>query len=197
MFRKFITLLLLLAIILLGGFYYWYTRQTAPAKNQLVPTITKPLPSPTPLHSYCHSKDLQAVVALSPGAGNVYGTFTLKNISKNTCQILGNAFVNVNYDTNTVKNMTVTHVGQTQEQPFTLTPGQILYSQVHFPNGPQCQSVGIHPTPVTFTYKISSTDTVTFSSPSERLTPMVQSCSSAADITEIKIWEMSTTPIVP
>lgn len=199
MLRKFpMLLLLLIAIILLGGFLYLYTkRQPTPTKNQIAPTVTKALPSPTPLQTYCQAAAVQAVVTLSPGAGNVYGTFTLKNISNNTCQILGNEFITVNYDTSAVKNITVLHVGQTQEQPFTLTPGQELYSQVHFPNGPQCQSVGIHPTPVTFTYKISPTNTVMFSSPSERIAPVVQACSSPADMTEIKIWKMSPTPITP
>ena len=198
MLRKFAPLFLLPVILLLGGFLYLYTkRQPAPIKNQIAPTVTKALPSQTPRHTYCESAAVQAVVTLSPGAGNVYGTFTLKNLSKNTCQILGNEFVNMSYDTNTVKNITVTHVGQTQEQPFTITSGQTLYSQVHFPNGPQCQSIGIHPIPVTFTYKISPTDTVTFRNPSEMISPVVQACSSPTDMTGVKIWEMSTTPIVP
>lgn len=143
--------------------------------------------------SYCSSSNLQAFLNLSPAAGNIYGTFTLKNISNQSCSISGGNFIEVSYP-NSIKNISVTHVGQTQSQPFTLSPNQTLYSQVHHPNGPQCQG----PTQqvnVSFSYKISPTNSITFNT--EGNTPaIVQDCQ-GPEVTQIQIWQMSTQPITP
>lgn len=154
-------------------------------------------PSPTTSVGYCSPQDLDAAVHFSPGAGNVYGTFTLKNMSPHTCYLLGGSFISAHYDTSTVKNITITHVGQTQPAPFILSPNQTLYSQVHYPNGPQCQSVGLNNTAVLFTYQISSTDTVTFKNENGSTQQQIHTCTSPTDQTEIQIWNMSTSPITP
>jgi len=145
--------------------------------------------------SYCSPQDLQANLSLSPGAGNVYGTFTLKNISQANCQVLGNNFIAANYNTTTVKNITIMHEGITQSAPFQLSPNQTIYSQVHYPNGPQCQGSTVA-TPVTFTYKISPADTVTFANQTGNKAQNVMTCATS-DITAIEIWQISLMPIPP
>jgi|SRR6185312_13615223 len=197
--RKLKVLLFGVIILLIGGSFYFsrHNSTTQILQNKISPTTSKIFPSPKSMQTYCTSQDLQAIVNLSPGAGNVYGTFTLKNISHHTCQILGNEFILATYDTSVVKNITITHVGNVQQQPFTFSPGRTLYSQVHYPNGPQCQSVGLHATPVTFTYKISPTSIVTFSSGSQNIPQVVQTCMSPTDMTTIQIWNMSSQPRTP
>lgn len=204
-----IFLLSVIIIVLLGGLGYFYIQNSTkisipskishpptPTNQQTSPTVSsKGHSSPAPVASYCTPQNLQASVNLSPGAGNIYGTFTLKNISHQTCQVLGGNFISVVYDTNTVKNITVTHIGQTQSLPFTLSPNQELYSQVHYPNGPQCNSIGINVTNITFTYKVSPTDTVTFKNQNGNVEQGVQTCKSLTDRTEIQIWNMANQPI--
>lgn len=144
--------------------------------------------------SYCSANDLAASLDLSPGAGNIFGTFTLKNISSQICSVLGGNFIDVSYDSS-IKNISVSHQGQTQPQPFTLSSNQVLYSQVHYPNGPQCQG----PTKavnVSFSYKISPTQTVTFKN-SGNTASVVQACQSDKAMTKIQIWQLSDKPITP
>lgn len=146
---------------------------------------------------YCSPEDIQAVLTLSPGAGNVYGTFTIKNFTKVSCLIQGGQFITPDYDSQSVKNISVSYIGHTQPVPFVLPPGQSLYSQVHYPNGPQCQSIGFNQTPVSFSYKISSTDTVLFKTGEGKTQLVIQTCKTNSAITEIKIWNLSSQPITP
>lgn len=214
--RQIIIILVIIVVLLLlvAGYFYGKSLTTefiAPTPTPMpiiLPTTAPtsiPTPTPTPVTvtpnptvtiSYCLPANLQATIDLSPGAGNVYGTFTLKNVSSNTCKISGGEFIGVNYDTTKVKNITVTDIGQTQSQPFILNPNQTIYSQVHYPNGPQCQS-GVNQTPVTFTYKISPTSTVVFTSAQNNIPQVVQTCKSDSEMTEVQIWNMSTQPITP
>lgn len=195
----------IIVIILLIGAGFLFTRKTnnIVTSPQPSPTsaVTNPISTPSPsitnTTTFCTPQNVQAGLTLSPGAGNVYGTFTLKNISSSTCQIIGGSFISPQYDTSTVKNITITDTGQTQSQPFDLAPNQSIYSQVHYPNGPQCQSVGLNQTPVTFSYKISPTDSVSFKTPDGKTQQIVQTCKSPTDMTEIQIWNMSTKPITP
>lgn len=199
-------LLSLIILILLASTGYI----VATNKNKGTTSLPSPTPSPriqtavTPSGSvvtsavnYCHPQALQALVTFSPGAGNIYGTFTLKNVSRTPCQILGNAFITAAYDTSMVKNITISHIGQTQPQSFLLAPRQNLYSQVHYPNGPQCQSIGLNSTTVTFVYKISPEDTITFKNPQDGSQQVVQTCKSPTDMTDIQIWNIATAPITP
>ncbi|HSW97490.1 MAG TPA: DUF4232 domain-containing protein [Candidatus Saccharimonadales bacterium] len=148
-------------------------------------------------HADCKRNDLETNLALSPGAGNVFGTVTLKNISPHTCQIAGGSFINAEYNPS-VTNISIVHVGQTQSQPFILAPNQTIYSQIHYPNGPQC-STGVKTTKVAFSYNISGNETVTFKDMDGAISEdaSVQTCNSPADVTQIEIWKMSTTPITP
>lgn len=194
--------LLIVIIVIFGGFLYFQNhtlQQNAPTSTLTAPspTLASSAIAPTSSQNFCKPQDLQAMIELSPGAGNVYGTFTLKNISKISCEVLGGEFITAAYDTAAVKNITLSRMGQTQPQPFVVGPGESLYSQVHYPNGPQCQSVGSNPTFVKFTYQIASDTLVTFANASGSIQQAVQTCKSPTDMTEIQIWQMATKPITP
>jgi len=161
--------------------------------------LSEPAATPTPpTISYCSSEDLKASLELSPGAGNIFGTPTLQNISNQTCMILGSGYVNVSYDAATVKNIQVVQMGTPQSEPFQLAPGGFLYSEIHYPNGPQCTSIGITPVNVAFTYQVSPNMGVAFTnSQTGDNKQTVQACSSVSDITQIEVWPLSTQPITP
>lgn len=182
-----LVVVIIIVVIVLMSFRSLYTQK--PTKVIL--------PKPTsPVSSSCTPQNVQASLELHPGAGNVYGTFTLKNISNRACQILGGKFIEAKYDTNSVKNIKITHLGQNQSQPFTLSPNQTLYSQVHYPNGPQC-STRTQPVNVTFTYKISPTEDINFKNQNGETQQAVQTCQLPTEITEIQIWNMANKPITP
>jgi len=146
--------------------------------------------------SYCTPSALDATLSLSGAAGNIYGTAAIKNTSNTPCQIIGNNFMDVSYDSS-IKNLTVTHTGTPTNQTFTIQPGKSIYSQVHYPNGPQCQGPTVQDQ-VTFSYKISPSGSVTFKNTENGNTAqIVQGCSSATDMTEITVWNMSSQPITP
>lgn len=187
--KKRIALICIGILLFLGTVGYFVLHATKPT-----PTLP---PNPTPtsaVDEYCTPTALQTQVNLSPGAGNIYGTFTLKNISQASCKILGGEFIAVHFDS-TIKNIAITHIGQIQKDPFAVQPGQTIYSQIHYPNGPQCQSVGLTSVPVTFTYQISPTQVVSFTSIGQQIKPIVQACKNPTDITTIEIWNMAIKPI--
>lgn len=192
-------ILFIITVVLLGGigiFGFRKLEETTPSK--VSPTeVPSPHSSPTNTSlPYCSPQDLNALITIEGAAGNIYGTITLKNTSAQLCQILGGN-IGVFYDTGNIKNITVTAVGQTQTKPIVLTQGQTIYSQVHYPNGPQCQSLGIQTVPVIFTYKISPTSTISFKNKEGSETQTVQACKSSKDITDIQVWNISTEPITP
>lgn len=188
-------------VFFLGWIIYTQRPSTVPVSQtkKISPAVTRSIsvsPSPLAKLSFCSPKNLEAVVSLSAGAGNIYATVTIKNISKNPCQILGNQSIAAQYDIQTVKNITVVYVGKQQRDLFTLTPQQSIYSQIHYPNGPQCQSIGLNSTNVTFTYKISPDDTITFKNQDGKTAQIVQTCKDPTDMTEIEIWNIASEPIV-
>lgn len=145
--------------------------------------------------SYCSSQNLISKLNLSPGAGNTYVTFTLKNASSVTCQIDGNNFISANYSAS-VRNITVTHIGTLQWTPLRLSPGQTIYAQAHYPNGPQCNGP-THITPVTFTYAISPGTSIAFVDNNGIAEQRVTTCSDDSKNTIIRIWSISKAPITP
>lgn len=146
-------------------------------------------------NSFCTPRDLQGTISLSPGAGNIYGTFTLTNISSHQCKVSGGEFIEVRYNPS-ITNISVIHVGQTQAMPFILAPNQSIYSQVHYPNGPQCSSAA-KPVSVSFTYAIDAQKELTFKDANGKAEQQVQACKSPNDMTQIQIWNMATQPITP
>lgn len=145
----------------------------------------------TPTDMYCLPQDLDASLALDHAAGNVYGSVTIRNISQRTCSVIANHMISAVYDSAKVKNIQLTREGQMATQPFILSPGQTLYSQIHYSNEPQCRSVGLVPVSVFFTYQISPDNAVVFNNAPET----IETCTSATDTTEIQLWALSTKPV--
>ncbi len=166
-----------------------------------IKVITRPkpvkitLPSPKPTQAiYCKKQDLQASIMLSPGAGNIYGTLKLTNTGSEACEIAGSNPINIQYDADRNKNIQISYVGQTQSDTFNLPPHQSLYSQVHYPNGPQC-STTTNPVIVSFSYAISSRESIEFKNEDLINPVVVQSCKLATEMTQIQIWNLSNDPI--
>jgi hypothetical protein len=193
--KRIVIVFSVIIVILLVGIFYLYTRSA----NQTGTIVSSPAPitvAPSNSTYYCVSKDLQSSLSLSPGAGNIYGTLTIKNISGKPCQIIGNNFITANYDMQTIKNISLEHVGTPESALFQLSPNQTIYSQVHYPNGPQC-STGILTAKVIFRYAVSATDIVNFADENGTKEQNVTICNSPAEITTMQIWNMSSQPITP
>lgn len=193
-----------LCLLLIIGGIYIYTK-TSPSHKYPSPSsipsspITTPVISEisqsitNPTLSYCSPQNMQANIAISPAAGNIYGMLTIKNISDKTCSMVGNNLISVIYPS-TIPNIVITHIGNTLANNITLAPNQLVYSQVHYPNGPQCQS-GIQTQKIQFTYAISPTATITFINQSDQKDQTITLCSSSTEKTTIQIWNLSLTPI--
>lgn len=151
-------------------------------KNTFVP------PSPTPPSTVlCTPKDIEAAITTEGAAGNIYGTLTLKNISSKNCQIAGDNFVGVQ---DTATNIVASPLGKDGPEEIILNPHQIVYAQIHYPNGPQCSS-GIIETPVVFSYRISPKDTVVFHSRDNASVIQVTTCISSQEMTQIDVSSIS------
>jgi len=192
-------IILVIAFLILAAIFIFKLHRRSYAPSPTAPMtkpntqITKPQAVNSSENSFCTPRDLQGSISLSPGAGNIYGTFTLTNMSSRPCKVLGGEFIDVHYNP-TITNISITHVGQTQPAPFVLAPHQTIYSQVHYPNGPQCSSV-TKPVPVSFTYAIDAQKEVTFKDANGKAEQQVQACKSPNEITQIQIWNMATQPI--
>lgn len=154
----------------------------------------KQKPLTTTPFSYCSPHALEANLVLDHGAGNVYGTFTIKNVSQQPCKIDGNMLISTTYNADTAKNIAIDYVGKSQTKIFSLYPNQTIYSQVHYPNGPQCQS-SIQITKVAFNYPISPKSMVTFATADGNIEQDVVTCTSATEITTIQLWNFASKPL--
>jgi hypothetical protein len=201
-----VTLLVIVIILafVLGGLivYILLNKTNSSTTETTTPTLTQASPTTTlsPVQtnsSFCIPQNLSATLSLSPGAGNVYGTFKVTNTSNEPCQIEGNHFIQPNFDSNTIKNLTVTHQGTNTTDIYTLQPNKSVFSQVHYPNGPQCSGPTVQD-PVSFTYQIADNTEVTFKDAMNgKQNFVVNGCSSPTEKTEITIWNMSDQPITP
>lgn len=135
---------------------------------------------------FCTTSDLSATGSEEGAAGNIYGTLTLKNTSTHRCQIVGNNFVIPTY---TAGNISVSQQGDPGKNMIVLSPGQEINSKFHFPNGPQCQGSAIQ-SQITFSYKISTKDTVTFVDKNSNSNFPINICQSADQVTEVQVWSL-------
>jgi hypothetical protein len=142
-------------------------------------------PTTTP---FCQPNQLSGNIDTQAAAGNIYATLTLTNIGKTACEIALGDTISARFD---AKNIAVHYEDTTHSNKMILSPTKSVYSQVHFPNGPQCQS-GIIQKPLTLTYKAGQTS-IEFKSTNGKL--MVQACSSESEKTIIDIWPLSQKPI--
>ena len=192
---KRILLALMILMILGGGCVYLTKYKTSNITPSSISPTSVPQPNETNTNSSnCLASDFQASVSLDPGAGNIYGTLTIKNISNKVCQVIGSNLVTPIYDTQTYKNISVLHQGKMEKDIFVLNPGQLLYSQLHYPNGPQC-SDETKIAKVQFTYAISDNIKITFVDSQGNKDQSVQVCKSLTEITDIKVWNISSAPI--
>ncbi|CAN5337193.1 hypothetical protein BH10PAT1_BH10PAT1_0700 [soil metagenome] len=130
--------------------------------------------------NYCTSDQLSANITSEGAAGSIYGTLTLTNNSATACNVaLGNS-VNAVFLAN---NISINYEATDAKEDFLLNPAAEVYSQVHFPNGPQCQS-GITEQDVSFQYQTKLIGSL-----------KIQACKSQDEPTVIDIWPLSKTPI--
>lgn len=139
----------------------------------------------------CKPADLQASVATEGAAGSIYGKLTIKNISTTNCLVIGNAFVQA---TSSASNISITSQGQAGPATILLTPNQSVYSQVRYQNGPQCSN-GTQSSTITFSYKISGVDSITFKDANGKTQLTATTCKAANELTRIEVWSLATTPI--
>lgn len=190
--KKFLLIAIVAVALLSAGVFF--SKNSSIPSNHVSPSIIPNNPTASNPGSYCSHKDIQATLSFDHAAGNVYGTFMLKNISARTCQIKGNNLIAVNIQPSGINNISTKQMGKPETDIFTLSPNQIIYSQIHYPNGPQC-STGIQDTKGTFTYALSPTEIVSFVDQNGSKEQHLIACKQNSEMTVIDIWNMSSKPI--
>ena len=189
--KKIILIIILLAIIIFTVVsYHVIAHFSTPT---LVTTMATPQPSSNiPSESLCQTDQLEANLSAQGAAGNIYATLILTNKGKTACiVVLGNTVL-AQFNTN---NMTTHYIEKVPSQNFSLAPGANVYSQIHYPNGPQCQN-GIKEQSISFYYKNGQTSLV-FAPNAQTPKLTVQACLSPDEKTIIDIWPLSQQPITP
>ncbi len=191
--KKLVFLIALIAVaILLASKFMLNGGSLNPQPSPAYLETVIPNPSPeVPTILFCQKQLLQAKLSLDPGAGNIYGTLTLKNTDAVPCRILAKEFIKPTFS---AKNITVSNQGTPSSDDIILQPSQTVYSQIHYPNGPQCSGQP-NSVPVTFTYQVSTSSAVVFTDDSKKAQQLVPSCSSSQEETEIQVWPMLFQPI--
>ena len=145
---------------------------------------------PTPDSAYCQKDQLETSMSTQGAAGNIYDELIITNKGKKACLIvLGNTITALF----NAKNIITHYIEIVPNQNYTLAPSATVYSQVHYPNGPQCQN-GIHIQPLTLYYKTAQI-TIPFTPGVKGGKLVVQACRSQNEKTSIDIWPLSKQPI--
>jgi len=188
---------ILLAIISLSFAIYFLISHFSPPSPDVtqVPTNSVSL-SPTviptqPSDQSCKQNQLTTKVTSQGAAGNIYDTLTITNTGIPCEVILGNSITVAAGATNIVFHNQETITSEN----YLLATGAKVYSQLHYPNGPQCQS-GISQQQITVLYKTGNI-TVPFTPDSETGKLRIQACSSPQEKTTVDIWPLSKNPITP
>lgn len=173
----------LIIVVALFGWLFIFMKSFKPPVDEATSLPTSSVTSTPSAVSYCTDNDLSASASFEAAAGNIYGTLTITNISNNDCVItLGNS-IKAKY---TANNITVAYKSSDPNTMYTLASHAKVYSQVHYPNGPQCQSA-ILPQPVTLSYEVNNVK-VNFESFN------VSACVGSEN-TQIDIWPISINPL--
>ena len=165
MLKKLEAIILVGILALVGVYLYVFKfsdlRQPSPASTPSERPIS-PLESSTPSLSYCTENDLKATIQSEGAAGNIYTILMLENISGKDCTIVLGNTIKAKY---TATNIATSYQNN-ESQNYNLVPNGKVYSQVHYPNGPQCQS-SISPQEVSLSYEANNVkinfDTITVS----------------------------------
>jgi len=187
--KKVILVIILLLIIAFttAGYYFiaHFSKPHAPIRQNPSAMISQTQTQ------FCQQNQLSANITTQGAAGNIFATLILINTTKTSCEVtLGNTIMGVF----NAKNIVTNYKQNAPAQNFILAPSGKVYSQIHYPNGPQCQS-SIVEQKINFVYKTAQTS-ITFQStgPGEKL--LVQACSAPSQKTVIDIWPLSKNPIV-
>jgi uncharacterized protein DUF4232 len=186
--KKLILIIILLIIIAFtaAGYFFivHFQKPNAPIKQTPSAMVSQTQ------SQFCQTNQLSGDVMTQGGAGNIYATLTLTNSGKTACTVVLGNTVKVTFN---AKNIVTNYKKNAPSQNFMLAPGGKVYSQIHYPNGPQCQSP-IKEVPITFLYKTDQTS-VTFQPNSLSLKLSIQACSSETEKTIVDIWPLSKNPI--
>jgi len=192
--KKLTISVILLAIVSLSFALYFLISKFSPqtpvaSESPQVSVSISQMPTSTQT-ALCQQNQLTGTLSSEGAAGSIYVTLELSNSGKTACEVvLGNTITT----TLDAKNIELNQKQTVGSGNFNLAPGAKVYSQAHYPNGPQCQS-GVTPKPVTFLYKSSQTS-VSFTPNRQTGQVMIQTCSSQSEKTTVDIWPLSKTPI--
>lgn len=180
--------LIIIALVLIGSFYIF--------KNQKQQNVTSTSPTPTigtnsNALNFCKPTDLEATLTAEGAAGNIYGTLGIKNVSEKNCEVIGNNYILPIFE---AKNLIVKNQGEKGPATFTLFPDQTIYSQIHYPNGPQCSEATIEAN-ILYSYKISPEDSIDFKDINNDSKLSIGVCKSASQLTQIDVWSLSEKPV--
>jgi hypothetical protein len=170
--------ILLLLVVILA---YKFTRTSDSSSNTL-----------TAVDPFCSPTELEGSIQLDGAAGNVYGKVMIKNISERACDIVGSNYLDVRYDIRNVRNVELMPQGTPGESILHIEPNQTVYSQIHYPNGPQC-SGATKSINVLYAYRVSTGNEVIVKKPSGEATSL-NVCTSSK-MTTVDIWPLSTSEI--
>lgn len=185
-------ILIAIVIIILAGVGYVASKSIR--KN----TEFTQLPSPTATQpgktQFCTPTQLKTVMTPEAAAGNVYAKLSIKNTSATVCQIIGDNQLKVDYPVS-VTNFRTDQKDTPQKKFFTLNPGQVIYSLIHYPNGPQCSSKATD-VDTMVSYKISAKDFVAFT-PANATTVSIPSCGEQSELTMIDLYSFADKEVLP
>ncbi|HAU07931.1 MAG: hypothetical protein UW46_C0001G0087 [Candidatus Yanofskybacteria bacterium GW2011_GWF1_44_227] len=141
--------------------------------------------------AYCLPEQISAEAKFEGAAGNIFGTFIIKNNSENTCQIDGKTFVEANFDKDLYTNINLINDGLAGTSIYVLKPQESVYAAIHIPNGPQCSSK-IRSVPTTFSYAISPDNSIIFNINNQAKKEfLITACGAAGEFTDVSITNLS------
>lgn len=191
----------IVVVVLIGAIVYELSSHKTPSTPLVSPTptptivmqptqiITPTVPITT--NSSCTSSDLSGTMSFQGAAGNIYGTFTLKNKSLKPCTLAPDAYVTITYTKTQAPNLVVTHTGTPGTQPLVLAPNGTVSATVHYPNGPEC-SGPVHQVPVTYSYVVPGNENVSFTPEVGLPASTIPVCTSTNEQTKVDITNFTT-----
>jgi hypothetical protein len=182
--KSLLTIMLYISVIGVIAFItVKYVTHTSPSPIPANPAITS-----TDQLAFCKLSDLVGVASFEGAAGSVYGALGIKNMSPQSCQIIGNNFVTVTHD---AQNVSIEKQAAPGPDFITIPPGKSVYLKIRYPNGPQCNGTTIS-SAITLSYKFSPDELLTFKTAEGKSTIPIQTCKDNSAITTVQVWSIST-----